>query len=388
MPQLFQHMGVVAAESYIVVLRNHVANVSGFANDTMSSLGIANSVGHVFEHSIRGVSLSRVNAELLQSLLRNPDIESIHEDAVISLSPSPSCPTPPASTQVIPWGPVRIGATGSSFHVGGGVTPSTVDVDVFVIDTGVQLSHPDLRVVSPGRSFVPNLSSADDQNGHGTHVSGIIGAVDNLYGVVGACPGAKINPVRVLDASGSGQFSWVIAGINYVQSLKQASPGRVMVANMSLGASVGTSTYNVLDTAVANCIAAGVPFAVAAGNSSSAAINFSPAHVSTAVCVAAMTESNSFASYSNLGSAVTINAPGDHILSTYLGGTYAYLSGTSMASPMVAGVMADYLLRNPGKTPAQVKAAIVAASSPSVANPLVNGVPASTTRQCLWMGQL
>lgn len=384
---VWRHRGVVAPNSYILVFRDDVADLGGalaLVSQAVAASGMV--VGHRYDSAVRGVAVSNVPPEVLDILRRHPTIATIHEDAIIGLSPAPSCPAPPSSTQVVPWGPRRVGATTSSIRVGGG-TPN-VNVDIFIIDTGVQLNHPDLRVVQPGISYVPGQTSANDQNGHGTHVAGIVGAVDNLYGVVGVCPGANIYPVRVLDASGSGQFSTVIAGVNYVRSLKVSNPNRRMVANMSLGASVGTTAYNILDVAVASAIAAGVPFAVAAGNSSSSASQFSPAHVTTAMCVGAITEANAFASYSNLGSAVSIDAPGDKILSTYLNSSYATLSGTSMASPVVAGIAALYLTQNPSKTPAQIKAALVAAAATSTQNPAVTGTPPATTNRCAWMGAL
>lgn len=383
---MWRHRGVVAPQSYILVFNDDVADVAAAVSLISRSVGSAVAVGHRYESAIRGVAVSRVSPALLDILKRHPTIATIHEDAIIGLSPSPSCPAPPTSTQVVPWGPQRVGAPSSSLRVGGG-TPN-VNVDVFIIDTGVQLNHPDLKVIQPGVSYVPGQTSANDQNGHGTHVAGIVGAVDNLFGVVGVCPGANIYPVRVLDASGSGQFSTVIAGVNYVRSLKVANPSRKMVANMSLGASVGTTAYNVLDVAVANAISSGVPFAVAAGNSSSSASQFSPAHVTTAMCVGAITQANTFASYSNLGSAISILAPGDKILSTYTNSTYATLSGTSMASPVVAGIAAFYLTKNPSATPAQIKAALFAAANPSSSDPGVTGTPSATTNRCVWRGSL
>jgi subtilisin len=402
---LWQHRGVVVPQAYIIVMNDSVADLdaatthvcqatTAMVANLAHAANAANAnavptdmvVNHRYDSALRGFAVSGVCQRLLDYLRENPSIASIHEDAVIGLSPSPVCPMAPPSTQVVPWGPKRVGGPSSSFRVGGG-TPN-VNVDVFIIDTGVQLNHPDLRVVTPGVSFVPKQSSANDQNGHGTHVAGIVGAVDNLYGVVGVCPGAKIHPIRVLDASGSGQFSWVIAGVNYVRQLKMANRSRLMVANMSLGASVGTSSYNVLDVAVANCIAADVPFAVAAGNSSSSASTFSPAHVTTAICVGAMTEANTFASYSNHGSAVSILAPGSNMLSTYINSKYVLLSGTSMAAPVVAGIVADYLVKNPTKKPAQIKSALITSAIPSARNPPVMTLPRNTSNRCIWMGNL
>ena len=392
MAHLWRHAGAVAQQAYIILFKEQVGDA-----DRATSMICQESVGmilcHRYNSVLRGFAAKNVSTQLLEYLRHHPAVASLHEDAIITLPPHPVPPAiAPRSTQIVPWGPKRVGGPSSSFRVGGNPYATGVNVDVFIIDTGVQLDHPDLHVISPGISFVSGTgeNSANDKNGHGTHVAGIVGAIDNLYGVVGVCPGAKINPVRVLDANGSGQFSWVIAGINYVHQLKTANPSRLMVANLSLGVDVGTHRYNVLDTAVSNCIAAGVPFAVAAGNSSSEAAHFSPAHVTTATCVGAMTSANTFASsYSNFGPTVSILAPGSEILSTYLKSSYATLSGTSMAAPVVAGIMADYLVKNPAKTSAQIKSALItSATNSSPVNPLVKGSPSNTPNRCIWMGNL
>ncbi len=191
---------------------------------------------------------------------------------------------------------------------------------------------------------------ADDCNGHGTHVAGTVGG--STYGVA---KGVTLVGVRVLNCSGSGTNSGVIAGVNWVAS--DHSAGAPAVANMSLGGSVSST----LDTAVNNAINDGVTFAVAAGNSNRNACNYSPARVAAAITVGATTSTDARASYSNYGSCLDLFAPGSSITSAWYTGNTAIntISGTSMATPHVAGVAALYLQSNSNATPTQVRDAIV-----------------------------
>ncbi len=261
-----------------------------------------------------------------------------------------------AFAQSLPWGIDRIDADISSTKAGDG-TGSVTGVRVYIIDTGIQLDHPDLNVVG-GVDFT-GKGTADDGNGHGTHVAGIVGAKDNGDYVVGVAPGVELFAVKVLGDDGSGSFSNVIAGVDFVTQQKLNNPSLPMVANMSLGARTG-STYNSLDNAVVNSIKAGVIYSVAAGNDGADAKNYSPAHVKEAITVGAYDESNTFAYFSNWGSLLDLNAPGVRILSTYIGSSTATLSGTSMAAPHVAGTAALYLSRNSSATPQQVRDRLVA----------------------------
>jgi subtilisin family serine protease len=224
---------------------------------------------------------------------------------------------------------------------------SPVDADVAIIDTGIELTHPDLNVFK-NVTYVRRTSSGNDDNGHGTHVAGTVAALDNSIGVVGVAPGARLWGVKVLDKNGSGYTSDVIKGVDYVT----ANAASIEVANMSLGGGNSPS----LNAAIASSVAQGVVYVVAAGNSAADAGNYSPANSPDVLCVSAIVDTDgtggglgpgtsygaddTFASFSNYGSVVDIAAPGVNIFSTYKGQTYATLSGTSMASPHVAGVVA------------------------------------------------
>jgi subtilisin len=254
---------------------------------------------------------------------------------------------------------------------------------VAVIDTGIQSNHPDLHVVG-GVDFTGNRHGSEDGNGHGTHVSGTIAAKQNGVGVVGVAPGAGLYAVKVLDDRGSGQNSWVIAGVNWVAANGPGTAANIRVANMSLG---GASSQAILD-ALDGAVAAGVAVCVAAGNSSADCRGTSPANSTnlgvntvSALCdsdgqpggLGAATSygaDDTFASFSNngrnetvapdpAGDGVDVIAPGVNIYSTYKGGGYATMSGTSMASPHAAGVAALVVAGQPTAGPADVKLALL-----------------------------
>jgi subtilisin family serine protease len=205
-------------------------------------------------------------------------------------------------------------------------------VDAYVIDTGILATHVEFggRVSKNGYTAISDRRGTSDCNGHGTHVSGTIGG--STYGVA---KGVNLIPVRVLDCRGSGSTSGVVAGINW--AIKNHTTNKA-VANMSLGGGISST----LDTAVNNLIADGVTVVVAAGNSAANACNSSPARVPGAITVAASTITDSVASFSNTGSCVDIIAPGVNITSAWIGSNTAKntISGTSMASPHVAGAIA------------------------------------------------
>jgi len=273
--------------------------------------------------------------------LKNDDrVDYIEEDQMVTLAPPGSCTPWPGckddsdggdggSSQITPWGIDRVGGATASSGV------------AWVIDTGVDLDHPDLNVdESRSTTFITkgkDSKSADDGNGHGTHVAGTIAALDNNTGVVGVAAGASVVGVKVLDRNGSGSYSAIIDGIDYVAA--NAAPGDV--ANMSLGG--GTSTA--VDDAVRNAADQGVYFAVAAGNDGDDANNYSPARVeyNNVWTISATDESDVFASFSNWSGPtdppVEYAAPGVDILSTWNDGSTNTISGTSMASPHAAGVL-------------------------------------------------
>lgn len=226
-------------------------------------------------------------------------------------------------------------------------------VRVYIVDTGILTAHEQFtgRALAGFSAFGDN--NPQDCNGHGTHVAGTIGG-----STTGVARGANVVPVRVLDCSGSGSWSGVIAGIDWVTGQKTANRSIPMAANMSLGGGYSAS----VNDAVTKAIAAGVTFAVAAGNSGADACSTSPASTPNALTVGATESNDARASYSNYGSCLDIFAPGSGIYSSYIGSTSAYanLSGTSMASPHVAGVAALILGTYPTYSPSQVRSVILA----------------------------
>jgi subtilisin family serine protease len=254
-----------------------------------------------------------------------------------------------------------------------------VNVDVAVIDTGIDLTHPDLNVYTAGAKNCSTGTSAGDGNGHGTHVSGTIGALDNGIGVVGMAPGARVWPVRVLNNQGSGTFSAIVCGIDYVT----AHASQIEVASMSLGGggsddhNCGNTNGDAMHKAICSSVAAGVTYVVAAGNETDDAANHVPAAYDEVITVSALADFNgvpgggaaptcrtdvddTFADFSNYGADVDIIAPGVCILSTWKGGGYNTISGTSMATPHVSGAAALYKANNPGASPSQVKSSLQA----------------------------
>jgi subtilisin len=220
-------------------------------------------------------------------------------------------------------------------------------INVAVMDSGIDSSHPDLNVIMS----VPfgGLPDGEDENGHGTHVAGIAGAIDNDIGVVGVYPGAPLWSLRVLDATGTGSFIWVLDALQYVYD----NANVIRVCNMSFGAAAVIQPVN---NAVDNCVRRGVVMVAAAGNSSQPASGWTPASASLVICVAALADSDglpgalgpvtsagpddTFADFSNFDKTITVIAPGVDILSTIPGGGYDIESGTSMAAPHVSGYCA------------------------------------------------
>jgi subtilisin len=278
-------------------------------------------------------------------------------------TPTPA-PTPGQPSQELPLSLKRIGVNPSK-HKGTGI-------GVAVLDTGIDLKHPDLaqNIVNGGKNCIDPSRSAQDDNGHGTHVAGTVAAVNNGIGVVGAASEARLIPVKILDSKGSGSWSSIICGVEWV--IANAAQYNIKVVNMSLGGegqegdrNCGYSNNDVLHQTICRARDAGITFVVAAGNSNKHTKTFTPASYDDAVItVSALADSDgaigsrgpstsagaddTFASFSNYGDAVDVGAPGVNIKSTALGGGYTTMSGTSMASPLVAGAVAAYLQANPG----------------------------------------
>jgi len=337
--------GNSGASSYIVILNEDFEAVgelvgkhdydqrkqvmTGSLNRFLSGKGIGNDqVEQVYTNVFMGFA-AQLSGPQLEKLSQDPRVKKIEADQEISLGkPGGGGGTQP--TQVTPWGISR---------VGGGISGATGKA--WIIDSGIDLTHPDLNVnVTSSRYFIG--TSPQDENGHGTHVAGIIAAKNNTIGVIGVAAGAAVVAVRVLDRRGSGTTSSVIAGCDYVKANGVLGD----VANMSLGGGVSQS----LDDAVYS-MSAKVKVAIAAGNESDNANNHSPARVNgpNIYTVSAMDNLNKWAYFSNYGNPpIDYCAPGVSIYSCYKGGTYATMSGTSMAAPHVAGLLLLGAIRTDG----------------------------------------
>jgi subtilisin family serine protease len=255
---------------------------------------------------------------------KNDKVLGVWPDRMFILAKPAPAPTP-LPAEVTPPGITR---------VGGGAT-YTGTKKAWIIDTGIDLTHPDLNVdAASGKTFVTRTTTPNDDNGHGTHCAGIVAAIDNTVGVVGVAAGAKVVPVKVLDKRGSGAMSVIIAGVDFVIANGVAGDA----ANMSLGGSV----YEPLDLKVVEMGAAGIFVSLAAGNESDDANNHSPARANglNIYTISACDVNDNFASFSNYGNPpIDYCAPGVSILSTYKGGALATMSGTSMAAPHACGVL-------------------------------------------------
>jgi subtilisin family serine protease len=356
---------------YIVVFHDDVANPADLASDLGRRYGFT--LRKSYQHALKGFA-GRMAASVAQALAFDPDVALVEPDLYAH-----------TTAQQTPKGVARINAAPNLYPL------DCANVGIAIIDTGIDLDHPDLNVVQ-GRSFLgDNTGTGDDDNGHGSHVAGTTAARNNDIGVVGVCPGARLWAIKVLDSAGNGYFSDIIEGIDYVT----ANAGSIEVANMSLG---GVGYLSSLRTAIQNSVAAGVVYVVAAGNYSNdiygangrldTAIDlfycsaygicpddFIPAAYPEVAAISAMVDTNglpggsgsstsygpddSFASFSNHsnfvdasnpvvspGRAIDLLMPGVSIYSTWKNGGYNTISGTSMASPHAAGLAARYIVAN------------------------------------------
>jgi subtilisin family serine protease len=295
------------------------------------------------------------------ALSDDPRVTFVEEDQVMTATVTQSNP---------PWGLDRIDQRNLPLNQTYSYTSTGAGVNVYIIDTGIRRTHTQFG----GRAFigfdaVGDGQNTNDCNGHGTHVSGTVGG--STYGIAKA---VRLFAVRVLSCSGSGSNAGVIAGVDWVT----ANRVRPAVANMSLGGGVSTA----LDSAVRRSITAGVTYAIAAGNSNANAANSSPARVAEAITVGATTMTDARSSFSNFGSGVDIFAPGSAILSAWRTSDTATntISGTSMATPHVAGVAARFLQNNTGASPATVRAELV---NQATLNHLT-GIPSGTANRLLF----
>ena len=362
----FLRMGKAAIPGqYIVVLDVDAAGKAGdlFAAASMTS-DLTKTYGgeatNIYDAALTGFAARMSEAQAMR-LSADPRVRFVEEDSVMEATVTQNNP---------PWGLDRIGQRDLPLNAVYSYTTTGSGVNVYIIDTGIRRTHTQFG----GRAFVGFDAIGDGQNtndchGHGTHVSGTVGG--STYGVAKA---VRLFAVRVLDCGGSGSNSGVIAGVNWVTS-NHIDPA---VANMSLGGGISTA----LDTAVNNSINAGVTYAIAAGNNNTNASNSSPARVAAAITVGSSTQTDARSSFSNFGSVVDIFAPGSSILSAWRTSdtATATLSGTSMATPHVAGVAARFLQSNPGASPATVRNEIVAQATLNH----LSGLPTGTSNRLLF----
>ena len=330
---------------YIVVLHEWAAQPFGensftphVAADLVSGHG--GRVKNVFKHALHGFSME-LSEKQAEALSQDARVAYVEEDAEVSIDTTQTNAT---------WGLDRIDQRDLPLNGTYNYTPTGSGVNAYIIDTGIRRTHQQFG----GRAFVGTDTIGDgpnsnDCNGHGTHVAGTVGG-----SVHGVAKDVRLFAVRVLNCQGSGSNSGVIAGVDWVT----ANHVKPAVANMSLGGGVSSA----LDTAVNNSINAGVTYAIAAGNSNGAnACNFSPARVAAAITVGSTTTTDARSSFSNIGTCLDIFAPGSSITSAWNTSDTATntISGTSMATPHVAGVAALFLQDNTAASPATVRNTIV-----------------------------
>jgi subtilisin family serine protease len=329
------------SNQYIVVLKDDVADVDGEALRLTREFGGDRNGGHLYQRAIKGFSVRMPEAQAAK-LANDPQVAFVEEDGVVSLGATQTNAT---------WGLDRIDQRDLPLNATYNFNTTGAGVTAYIIDTGIRATHVDLagRVIS-GFTAINDGLGTDDGNGHGTHVSGTVGGT-----TWGVAKNVTLVAVRVLDSSGNGTNSGVIAGVDFVTSNHQA--GQPAVANMSLGGGISSA----LDTAITNSINDGVTYAVAAGNETQDACNVSPARVPSAITVGSTTTTDARSSFSNFGTCVDIFAPGSNITSAWRTSDTATntISGTSMATPHVTGVAALFLETNPSASPATVAAAII-----------------------------
>jgi len=332
---------------YIVVLKDNAASLANERSSLSRVSVVARDIAakhrtklvRSYNTVLRGF-VARADDKGLARLLADPRVAYVQEDGVVSIAASQSNAT---------WGLDRIDQRNLPLNQTYTYDTTASSVHAYIIDTGILLNHSQFSGrIGNGYDAVTNGGNANDCNGHGTHVAGTVGGT--TYGVAKE---VKLHPVRVLGCNGSGANSGVIAGMDWVAQ-NHVKPA---VANMSLGGSADQAT----DDAVNRLHNAGVTVVVAAGNNSGNACSYSPARAANAITVGSTTNTDARSSFSNYGSCLDIYGPGSNITSAWHTGSTATntISGTSMASPHVAGVAALYLANNPNATPTQVRNAIV-----------------------------
>jgi len=366
-----------AGETYIAIVQPTAASLqaqsAGVSTFAATVDALAQDYGISAENltaleSLRAVVFKSLTPETAAELARDPRIYSLTKDREVYATRGGPPGGEEISEQVVPWGIERIGAT-TTVSKGEGVS-------VYVVDTGIKVGHEDLGNYASDDGFAAVeckgsscLATWDDDNGHGTHVAGTIGAVDNDIGVIGVAPQVTLHAVKVLSNTGSGSISGIITGIEWV--IDHDNGGAPKVINMSLGGAGSDDQdgqycpevrstdafHNVIQRAVCDY---NITVVVAAGNEDADASTSTPAAYDEVITVSATTSDDDWPYWSNYGDDVDIAAPGVDILSTWNDGTYNTISGTSMATPHVTGGAAVVLAAHPDYTPLQVKEALLA----------------------------
>jgi subtilisin family serine protease len=349
--------GTAVPGSYVVVLKDRASGRSGTAQTAAAlTASYGGQVSVSWQRALRGFAARMSDGQAAQ-LAADPRVASVQQDGYVHLAGTQ--PNPPS------WGLDRIDQRNLPLNNSYTYPATAGGVHAYIIDTGIRTTHTTFGGrASWGADFIDGTNT--DCNGHGTHVAGTVGGAQ--YGVAKA---VALVAVRVLDCAGSGTFAQVISGVDWVAG-HAVHPA---VANMSLGG----GAFAALDTAVRNAIGSGVTFAVAAGNSGADACGFSPARVAEAITVNATDRTDTRPSFSNFGTCTDIFAPGVAITSAWNSGDTATntISGTSMASPHVAGAAALWLALHPADSPAQVASGLLAAATPNV---VTNPGPGSPNR--------
>lgn len=348
-------------DSYIVVFKDEVdvAEIDG-ESERMCGGGKANKE-RTFKHAVKGFS-GRMSDASIEEFRRNPKVKYIEQNQVVQLVATQTGAT---------WGLDRIDQANLPLSTTYTYNTNGSTVTAYIFDTGVRSDHTEFGGrVTGGFSAISAEPTPEDGNGHGTHVAGTVGG--STYGVAKS---VTIVPVKVLGAAGSGTNAGVVAGLDW--AIAHHTAGVPAVGNMSLGGGISAAT----DDAVRRCVADGIVMAVAAGNSNLDASTASPARVREAITVGSTTSTDAKSSFSNYGSIVDIHAPGSSITSAWITSSTALntISGTSMATPHVAGAAALYLEYLPGSTPAQVETALKQFSAVG----RITGLPSGTVNNLL-----